>query len=333
MFGTLRTLLALNVVLLHIFNVPTLGNYSVMAFFILSGFLMTLVMNNSYGYTVRGFKYFWYNRFLRLFPIYWVLVLSTIIFILLPLSISHHPHIAIPNTFGQWVANLTMIYPETIPHRYLPRLIPPSWALTNELIYYLLISFGISKNIKRTLIWIGLGILYFVYTYLFKDLPTYRYSYVIASSLPFSIGALLFYLSKYIRMNSEQWVLPIFTFILFIGNAIFLSGKMIAKIDIGFYLNMLISAVLIYQLYFLTLGQTWKKWDTYLGYYSYPIYLGHYFCAMLFSITFQFGIVEDGFKLKLSAIVPFLLFLFIICLILVHMIDKPVNRIKKNLNK
>ena len=58
MFGIFRTFLAVNVILLHIFNVPTLGNYSVFAFFILSGFLMTLVVNENYDFQLVDFLNF-----------------------------------------------------------------------------------------------------------------------------------------------------------------------------------------------------------------------------------------------------------------------------------
>ena len=77
MFGILRTLLAINVVLLHIFNVPKLGNYSVSFFFVLSGFLMTLIMNKTYGFTSSGVVFFWKNRILRLYPVYLVLLSIT----------------------------------------------------------------------------------------------------------------------------------------------------------------------------------------------------------------------------------------------------------------
>lgn len=77
MFGILRTILAINVVLLHVFSVPTLGNYSVSFFFVLSGFLMTYIMHETYGFDLKGVKYFWLNRILRLYPIYLIIILIT----------------------------------------------------------------------------------------------------------------------------------------------------------------------------------------------------------------------------------------------------------------
>ena len=54
MFGTYRILLAIMVVLLHYADVPMIGQYAVFAFFSLSGYLMTFIMQQNYGYTARG---------------------------------------------------------------------------------------------------------------------------------------------------------------------------------------------------------------------------------------------------------------------------------------
>ena len=112
MFGTLRTLLALNVVLLHIFNIPNLGNSSVSVFFLLSGFLMTLIMKEKYNYNLSGFKFFWINRILRLYPIYYVIIILTVILLILFPEARTHPKSYLPNSFSEWIPNLTLIYPD-----------------------------------------------------------------------------------------------------------------------------------------------------------------------------------------------------------------------------
>lgn len=329
MFGILRTLLAFNVVLLHIFNVPTLGNYSVMAFFILSGFLMTLIMHNSYGYTIRGFKFFWFNRILRLYPVYWMVLILSLSLLLFDFKIPMHPDMNIPKGFSQWFSNVTMIFSNLFPHKFVPRVVPPSWALTNELFYYTLISIGISRTMKRTLIWFLFGMLYFLYTYLFKDLPTYRYGFLLASSLPFSFGALLFYAMKYFPLKNIKWYMPIITYTLFVFNGLFLSNIKIWKIDIGFYVNFLLSAFLVYQLYFLFISKKWKNIDTYIGHFSYPLYLSHYLCAILFVLLLGYGNRADSFKLESIVLIPYTLLLFTFCYILVRTIDLPFHRIKQ----
>ena len=77
--GIYRFLLALNVVIFHLLGVPAIGPFAVFSFFVLSGFLMTLIMKETYGYSLSGLSKYAMNRFLRLFPSYWVLLLITIL--------------------------------------------------------------------------------------------------------------------------------------------------------------------------------------------------------------------------------------------------------------
>ena len=56
MFGVYRFLLALNVVFYHVLDVPGIGPLAVYSFFVLSGFLMTMIMQQTYGYSVTGIK-------------------------------------------------------------------------------------------------------------------------------------------------------------------------------------------------------------------------------------------------------------------------------------
>ena len=51
MFGTLRTILALMVAAGHLTDQWQIGTYAVFAFYIISGYLMTLIMHESYGFT------------------------------------------------------------------------------------------------------------------------------------------------------------------------------------------------------------------------------------------------------------------------------------------
>jgi peptidoglycan/LPS O-acetylase OafA/YrhL len=76
--GCFRFLLAASVVLSHFafypgaFPHPLLGDVAVEAFYIISGFLITLVLHQKY----RGSRFTFYtNRALRIYPIYWVSLL------------------------------------------------------------------------------------------------------------------------------------------------------------------------------------------------------------------------------------------------------------------
>ena len=64
MFGVYRAFLALMVVALHLGGLPVVGAYAVFGFYVLSGYLMTLIMQDRYGYTASGRSAYAVNRFL-----------------------------------------------------------------------------------------------------------------------------------------------------------------------------------------------------------------------------------------------------------------------------
>jgi len=334
MFGILRTILAINVVLLHIFSVPTLGNYSVSFFFVLSGFLMTFIMHETYGFDLKGVKFFLVNRILRLYPIYLIIIIITVfIFFLFPnTKLTTHPHLFLPETISEWIGNLTMIYPKILPYKFTPRLSPVSWALTNELVFYVLISLGISKTKLRTLLWLLFSVAYFAGTYLYYDIPSYRYGAIPSSSLPFALGACLYWLNKKYPLSVNP-VLILGLFILFNLNAIFSKHLPYVLKEITIYINYILAVLITYTLFGVKMPNRIKKIDTYIGNYSYPIYLAHYLIAILYSLFIGYGVLKTGFKLGFDALVPYFMMLILFCIILVHLIDIRVTELKKKIKK
>jgi peptidoglycan/LPS O-acetylase OafA/YrhL len=80
--GFLRCILAITVVIAH--SGPIFGYYfvggvvAVQAFYIISGFYMSLILNEKYA-GKGSYKLFITNRFLRLYPIYWIVSGLTVI--------------------------------------------------------------------------------------------------------------------------------------------------------------------------------------------------------------------------------------------------------------
>jgi peptidoglycan/LPS O-acetylase OafA/YrhL len=76
MFGLFRYILSLIVVQGHL--APLFGKfqgvYAVFGFYALSGYLITLVVNQKYGFSLDGLKKFFINRILRLYPVYLILI-------------------------------------------------------------------------------------------------------------------------------------------------------------------------------------------------------------------------------------------------------------------
>ena len=84
--GLIRLLLALSIVAAHsgaIFGSRFVGGQiAVQSFYIISGFYMSLILNEKYIGKNNSFRLFITNRFFKLFPVYWAVLLGTIFFCL-----------------------------------------------------------------------------------------------------------------------------------------------------------------------------------------------------------------------------------------------------------
>lgn len=91
--GVLRVLLALSVITAHagpIFGINEVGGViAVKAFFIISGFYMSLILNEKYVGSLGSYRLFLSNRLLRLFPIYWTMLALTLL-VCLGMAINTH---------------------------------------------------------------------------------------------------------------------------------------------------------------------------------------------------------------------------------------------------
>ena len=152
MFGVLRFTLAALVVFSHFTGLLQSGWLAVQAFFVLSGFLITGVVTQVYGQNVKGFSRFVAARFLRLYPAYWCLLLVGVVSLALVPEAGAGallPSLGMPDQIGGWLANLSMIYPAVFPGDIQPRISSPSWSLTIELFYYVLIGAGLTRSGSR----------------------------------------------------------------------------------------------------------------------------------------------------------------------------------------
>lgn len=301
---------------------------------------MTYIMINSYGFDTRGIYAFAKNRFLRLYPSYWVvLALSTLIVLWVggDNSKSYREAIFLPDTLPSVLQNITLIYFDLFPGAVSPRLSPPTWALTVELLFYFLIALGLSKSKKTTTFWFALSSTYMAVTHIAGLGYGYRYSIVIAGTLPFSIGAMLYHykdelgviLQKY--FFSANIVLLIF---LLVFNGILGACVKHYKLHellftFSFYFNYLINALIVIFLIYSPLPKISKELDTKIGDYSYPIYLFHWQAGLLSSMILWSSPVKG---LNIKGVTTTLLALIICILVsylIVNFIDKPIEKIRK----
>lgn len=338
--GTMRFVLAMAVVAFHLLAIPKIGPIAVQAFFVLSGFLMTLVMQTSYSYRLEGVGRFWLNRVLRLYPVYIVSLLLTLPFALLFGPDRDHAldnALGVPETLAGWIQNVTLIFYnlET------PRISPPAWALTTELFYYLLISLGLSATRWRTWAWFAASLGYTVWCLSTgRDFASVYFS-IWGGALPFSVGALMWHYRKELsqlltgQSGERRWNQALIVFGA-AGIVATIGGRALASLldmppaaeTAMLPLTALPAAALVFGCTRIRLTGIWRRVDRALGDLSYPVYVSHFFFGMLAeSLT---GLYAPGHDLLTAETFIIACVLMLTgCYLMTRLIDEPIQRMRE----
>ena len=335
--GFLRFILAAFVVFQHISRISAIGAHSVVFFFVISGYLMTLVMHGSYGYDRAGFARFWMNRILRLYPAYLVLlVVGVVLLWVVPPSalVGLSGALGVPANPWHWLQNLTMLYLAFEPYQIEPRIAPATWALTIELVYYLLISLGLSRSRRITLIWFGVSSVYTLLALAMPNAKDLTYHAITAGSLPFSVGALIYHyrdtLARYLRWSSALSFAGLMLALLGIV-AFRLACRALFGANLVDSLSVIATVPVAAAMTLLLMQRKWtplpRKWDTLLGDLSYPIYISHWTCALALTASLGMtGYATGPVSLAMTAMTLVLAMLF--GLFVVTIIDPRVEALR-----
>lgn len=316
MFGIFRFILATFVVVAHIWTPPNgisiIGGYAVYGFFILSGYLMTLVTNTKYGFTPSGIKTFLINRGLRIYPTYWLSITLTLllmpIFGQIALS-DFHPKFLLPTTLYDWFSNLFIFGLAKTGFLSLHSVIlsPPAWALEIELTFYILIGLflGKKKYFKPWLIGtfatiIGLKLIFKVISSFTGQAYGFSYGSLLYASLAFCLGAFIFHYQEQIYQLKQK--VPFSDFFLILGLTVAWVVSLLWITPISSTLGFLVNTVIMFLLIICLMNsksRQLKNIDKILGDLSYPMYLFHYQIAF---ITFRLFAFSQNKSAELFAI-------------------------------
>lgn len=351
MFGIWRTLLALEVVAFHLLFVPFIGAYAVFSFFVLSGFLMTAIMQRTYGYSAGGFTRYIGNRALRLYPSYWfALAVSVAIVAVLGSAetLRYHPVVAIPESTGQWLENLSMGFLDIVPRDVWPRLVPLAWALTVEIVFYILIGLGISRTKRITVLWCVASIAYVTIASDWqhpKDaaneiIPVYQYSAIPAGSLPFSFGALAWHYRAEVHHAVSRLHIGDARFLIVARWAVYFAIAIIQSIAgwkglvmAGNWINIGLSAIIVCALYHVRPAESLRQIDKAVGDFSYPIYLLHLQMGIV-AAALLFSEPVIGRSWRSAAVFALALALTIVVgAICARLIDPAVERLRTRIRR
>jgi peptidoglycan/LPS O-acetylase OafA/YrhL len=300
--GLLRILLALSVVAAHLGPICGLkffdgGVMSVESFYLISGFYMALVLSTRYAGRPRDF---YFNRFLRIFPVYWMLLAMVVVLAGLYWLLRGYPLGALAGwnmsfsglqVAGAIAANLgifgtdfMLLYSNVRPGSAADLgglvVIQPTWSLAVELGFYLLAPFilRLGRLPQLVIFTLALGIRYLIWRNTGSQWTPWLYYFAPASWVLFMGGVMAYHLLAFMRDKAWFKACAIPT-----GWA--LAGLLILLITNYITLNWLtFQDWRYYTLFALSLPFVFTAtkdtaWDNTLGAWSYPVYLGH--CAII----------------------------------------------------
>ena len=330
MFGTYRFILANFVVFGHLGGVFAIGSYAVFSFYTLSGYLMTLIMHSSYGYTGSGVFRYAVNRILRIYPPYWFACALSIMLIHLmgdDVVKGYHQAIFLPENAKQLLSNILLLFQADS----VPRLAPPAWALSVELFYYICIGAGFSRTKFTTVVWLILSIFYTISINVYEMGWYYVYSFIAPASLPFSTGAFIYHFKTDIKklLIKNRYINNLSTICGFLILNYIVSKELNCLKTYGFYINYFGNIILISFLILRNGDNTiLNRIDKVLGNLSYPIYLSHYQCGLIlimFDIfPYRGTILFSIFSLPLVILTSYVINI---------LIESPIEVIRKRIRK
>jgi peptidoglycan/LPS O-acetylase OafA/YrhL len=330
--GLLRFLLALAVVITHsdsIFGFRLVGGLvAVKAFYIISGFYMTLILNEKYIGVNNSYKLFISNRFLRLFPIYWTVLILTISFSILmyskgqysgsfnnyityfnSMSISSFVFLLFTNIFlffqdivmflGLDTSSghlfFTSNFNQTNPKLYDFLFIPQAWTIGVEISFYLIAPFIVRRKliIIFPLILLSLLLRYILSKYGLEYDP-WSYRFFPSELVFFLLGIVSYRMYVYLKRVNIKTLYLKFCLAFILAFTISYSFIPYESKIYAYFLSFFICLPFVF-----ILTKKWK-YDTYIGELSYPIYISHLFvltCIWVLKIP-----VVGGIGLSLSII-------------------------------
>lgn len=365
--GLLRLILALSVFFVHtgsLYGLKLVGSsVAVQSFFVISGFYMSLILNEKYK-GPGSYYLFITNRFLRLLPAHWVVLSIAVIVIysLRPysseepwvsysfdmffplLDIKAQAMIIFSNLFmlGQDLLNLLRIDPQTgffaftlDPSRAsgagLPPVLtfffnPPAWSLGTELLFYILAPFLVRRRKRVLLALVALSLLLRVAMFYSGYRHTaWQFQFFPTELALFLMGALSYrlYRSGSSFFSSRFGLYAAITLICATFAYYYLPGVEVQGAQMKKWGYYLLLIFLMPAAFSYTSN---IRLDRYLGDLSYPIYVVHYSVVWLWVLLREELIDRVHDAVLISGMLALTLALAVA---LFHLVIKPMEKFRQ----
>lgn len=315
-FGTWRLCLALLVAVSHLWADMLAGPaaYAVWAFFVLSGYLMTHVLNTKYGFSARGLRSYAHNRFLRIFPGFWVacMVGALVLWWLQQRGVDArklNPAFGMPRDWKEWGFLATLL--PSFPRWNAP--VPVANALSIEVGFYLLMPL-LARHRSTALFAFVFGMLVVADHGFVTDTFAPRYAWFLPSAPAFALGALVFHW----REALARIAAPRLSILIWAVHCLGIYWDTFWPWTYGLYASAFLSAWVVVSL----AGRRTSHLDDVLGELSYPFYLLHATMGALLLVWF-------GYDRSATFAVASLALTFAASWLMVISIDRPLTRRKR----
>jgi peptidoglycan/LPS O-acetylase OafA/YrhL len=313
--GIYRYLLACGVVAEHLSGVPSLthtGMFAVVGFYVLSGYLITRVLNDVYGFR---FAPFWSNRILRLYPLYFVfLAIGLVLVFGTNNAADFFPAVwkARPG-FDDWFGLITIFPMGVSPMDWHFRPVPSIWSVGVELLNYALLYVVVARG-KQAALWIAIGAAsYHVFGLWRGDGLDARYFPFYAALLPFALGALIYFYTRSSRKISPGKALLLCSPVAIVCVLAGVLGGVRDTwlFEVLFYLNLLFQCLAVLALARVT-QLPHLRLDKVVGDLSYPVFLGHWLVGYVIA-AFFFPDLSLGLGLMAATLVGSTALAYVAC--------------------
>ena len=316
MLGLLRFVLALMVVAAHLSGgiqfLSHWGVFAVFGFYLVSGYLMAVILNETYSFKFLPFTA---NRFLRLFPIYYLVALgSAVVIFFVPSASRFHPAWEIKYRLIDLLGN-GLIFPFEFYDASF-RLIPPTWSVAVELVNYFLLWLIVARSRK-----LAITTLLFALAYHVIGLATgldwvKRYYPFYAALLPFSLGACIYFFRSLLFSLSTLALqrISIFSFLTWVANLIVcgvVAGVGGRYFDFFFYVNLVCLLAFVSCLTTPAFSVLFKRSGKALGDLAYPIFLTHWIVGFIMNMLLLNN-AGKGLPLLAVSVLPILVISFLV---------------------
>ena len=329
MIDVYRFILALCVVEGHMLGWgAALAWQAVFSFYVLSGFLMSLILNENYGFDAGGLVRFSLNRWLRLFPTYYAVIGLTAFYIVFigPLT-QLNGAITLPSTGAAIFANLSIVTLTGFDFTETQRLSPTTWSLAIEIFCYFLLAVQFAKSRARLLVMLIVGAAVAAgQIFVDIDRPEYgfqnHYAALQAGLIPFALGGLAYFYrgARFYDFTGSKLAL---LGVLFLANFALGYWSDFHKYVSGLYVVAVLNVLLIPMLFNQPTKHYWQKL---LGGLSYPIFLSHWLIGTLI-VVYAPAIGGKGPALFAATAVGSLLF----SLLLYYGVDRPLQALRTSI--